>query len=84
MIINLFRGLCIAFLSAIIIAFVIFIFSPLLPFNIFEGPLGLLFFLVVIGLSFIVYIVLPPEYSSDNSTLRNTKTNQIQKSENSN
>ena len=64
MLIKWLRGLVIAFLSAIIISFVIFIFSPLLPINVFEGYLGLILFLVVTGLSFLVYVVLPPESSS--------------------
>ncbi|MHA2245058.1 MAG: hypothetical protein ACXADY_08820 [Candidatus Hodarchaeales archaeon] len=68
MLIKLFRGIVIAILSSIIITFVIFIFTPLLPLNVFEGLLGILFFLVVIGLSFIVYIILPPESSSEDSS----------------
>ena len=64
MLIKWLRGLVIAFLSAIIISFVIFIFSPLLPINVFEGYLGLILFLVVTGLSFLVYVFLPSESSS--------------------
>jgi hypothetical protein len=64
----------IAFFSAIIITFVIFIFSPLLPLNIFSGYLGVVLFIVVVGLSFIVYIFLPPESLSLNNSPQDTKT----------
>ncbi|MFX0123330.1 MAG: hypothetical protein ACFFAE_06790 [Candidatus Hodarchaeota archaeon] len=74
MVIKLLRGLVIAFASAIIISFVIFIFSPLLPFNIFEGYLGVISFIVVVGLSFIVYIFLPAESTPLNSSSQETKT----------
>ncbi len=84
LLIKLFRGIIIAILSSIIITFVIFIFTPLLPFNVFEGLLGLLFFLVVIGLSFIVYIILPPESSSDDSSSQSPTTNHSQNIESSN
>lgn len=81
--INLLRGLVIAFLSAIIISFVIFIFSPLLPFNIFEGYLGIVSFLVVAGLSFLVYVFLPPESSSLNSSPQEARTFHSNDAENS-
>ncbi|MHA2202101.1 MAG: hypothetical protein ACW991_00290 [Candidatus Hodarchaeales archaeon] len=74
MLIKLLRGLVIAFISAIIINFVIFIFSPLLPFNIFEGYLGVVSFLIVVGLSFLVYIFLPPEPSPLNSSSQDENT----------
>ncbi|MFX1504720.1 MAG: hypothetical protein ACFFDC_01280 [Promethearchaeota archaeon] len=74
MMIKFLRGLVIAFLSAIIITFVIFIFSPLLPLNIFSGHLGVVLFIVVVSLSFIVYIFLPPESLSLNNSSRDTKT----------
>ncbi|MFX0126364.1 MAG: hypothetical protein ACFFAE_22270 [Candidatus Hodarchaeota archaeon] len=74
MLIKFLRGLVIAFLSAIIITFVIFIFSPLLPLNIFSGYLGVVLFIVVVGLSFIVYIFLPPESLSLNNLSQDTKT----------
>jgi hypothetical protein len=61
--IKLLRGLSIAFLSALIITFVIFIFGPFLPLNIFQGAIGLIFFIIIIGMSYLVYIVLPPESS---------------------
>jgi hypothetical protein len=63
MIIKLLRGLLIAILSAIIITFVILIFSPFLPLDIFQGAFGLIFFMIVIGISYLVYMVLPAESS---------------------
>ncbi|UCE14067.1 MAG: hypothetical protein JSV04_02545 [Candidatus Heimdallarchaeota archaeon] len=76
MLIDLLRGICIAILSAIIISFVILFFTPLLPFNLFEGYLGILFFLAVTGLSYLVYIVLPTEsLSIDLNTLKNEPNN---------
>ncbi|MFX0184558.1 MAG: hypothetical protein ACFE95_15865 [Candidatus Hodarchaeota archaeon] len=61
--IKLLRGLSIAFLSAMIITFLIFIFGPFLPLNIFQGTISLIFFISIIGVSYLVYIVLPPESS---------------------
>ncbi|MFX0050779.1 MAG: hypothetical protein ACFFAJ_12290 [Candidatus Hodarchaeota archaeon] len=63
MMIKLLRGLFIAFLSAVIITFVIFIFSPFLPLDIFQGIFGLIFFIIVIGISYSVYMILPAESS---------------------
>ncbi|MFX0170368.1 MAG: hypothetical protein ACFE9L_00450 [Candidatus Hodarchaeota archaeon] len=63
MIIKLLRGLFVAFLSTLIITFVIFIFSPFLPLDIFQGIFGLIFFIIVIVISYSVYMVLPNEAS---------------------
>ncbi|UCG00389.1 MAG: hypothetical protein JSW11_12140 [Candidatus Heimdallarchaeota archaeon] len=81
--IKLIRGFVIAFLSATIIYFVIFIFSPLLPLNVFEGYFGVVLFFIIVGLSFLVYLVLPPEPSSLNSSSQITKTVHSDNSENS-
>ncbi|MFX0209171.1 MAG: hypothetical protein ACFFDT_24520 [Candidatus Hodarchaeota archaeon] len=57
------RGLVIAFLSALIITFVIFIFAPFLPIDIFQGAIGFIFFIIVMMIAYLVYLVLPPESS---------------------
>ena len=72
---NLLRGICISILSAIIISFVIIFFTPLLPFNLLEGNLGILFFLAVTGLSYLVYIVLPPDSPSIDVNIQEIRTN---------
>ncbi|MFX0014281.1 MAG: hypothetical protein ACFFB2_07305 [Promethearchaeota archaeon] len=77
------RGFLIAIISAIIISFVTFIFSPYLPFNIFTGFLGILFFAVITSLSFIVYLILPPESSSVNSSSPKAKLIHSQEMESS-
>ncbi|MFX1516158.1 MAG: hypothetical protein ACFFC6_07610 [Promethearchaeota archaeon] len=74
MLIKLLRGLIIAFLSAFIVTFVIFIFSPLLPLNIFEGYLGIIIYLIIVAMSFIVYIFLPPEFIQHNNLYQDTRT----------
>jgi hypothetical protein len=60
------RGLIIATLSTFITAFVLFIFSPLFPINIFEGGLGYISFVGIIILSYVFYLALPSESGSSN------------------
>lgn len=55
------RGITISFLSAIIITFVMVIFGPFLPINLLQGNLGFLFFILIIGVSYVVYYILPPD-----------------------
>ena len=59
------RGLIISFISAIVITFVAFFFGPLLPFNVSEGIIGGIFFILVILVSFIVYSLLPPDITDN-------------------
>ncbi len=82
MLFKIFRGIIVAILSTILINFVVFIFSPVLPFNIFEGFFGAFYFLAVIILSFIVYIALPSE-SSMVSSSQSSNTNHLQTPESS-
>jgi hypothetical protein len=64
MIISVLRGLFISIISAIIIIFMVFFFTPLLPFNILEGITGILVFLSITAISFLVYVFLPSESSN--------------------
>lgn len=80
--VNIIRGIIVAILSTILISFVVFIFSPVLPFNIFEGIFGAFYFLAVIILSFIVYFALPSESSMVTSS-QSSNTNHIQPTESS-
>ena len=77
--INLLRGISIAILSAVIISFVILFFIPLFPFNLFEGYFGILFFLAVTGLSYLVYIVLPSDSPSIDLIVQKNTTNHSHK-----
>ena len=82
MVVKIVRGIIVAILSTILINFVVFIFSPVLPFNIFEGIFGAIYFLAVIILSFIVYFTLPSE-SSMVSSSQSSNTNHFQTRESS-
>ncbi|MFW9853974.1 MAG: hypothetical protein ACFFFG_02910 [Candidatus Thorarchaeota archaeon] len=55
------RGIIIAILAAFVTAFVLFIFSPLLPINIFDGVMGYVSFGAIIILSYIFYLFLPQD-----------------------
>ncbi len=82
MVIKIFRGIIVAILATIIINFVVFIFSPVLPFNVFEGIFGVFYFLAVNVLSFIVYFALPSESSMVNSS-QSSNTNHVHSTESS-
>ncbi|MFW9780077.1 MAG: hypothetical protein ACFFE8_14595 [Candidatus Heimdallarchaeota archaeon] len=56
-----FRGIIIAILAAFVTAFVLFIFSPLFPINIFDGVMGYVSFGGIIILSYIFYLFLPQD-----------------------
>ncbi len=61
MVVKILRGILISVLSAIIITFMVLFFTPLLPFNIFSGFIGIVTFLSIICISYFVYIFLPEE-----------------------
>ncbi len=71
MIISILRGLLISIISAIVITFMVFFFTPLLPINPLEGLGGILVFLTITAVSFLVYVFLPSE--SPNSRSMSTK-----------
>ncbi|MHA2226043.1 MAG: hypothetical protein ACXAC8_12605 [Candidatus Hodarchaeales archaeon] len=69
------RGVIIASLSACVISFVIFFFAPLLPFKILGGFQEILFFFIVIGISYVVYLLLPPDSPEVDSVTQTTEMN---------
>ncbi|MFX0085011.1 MAG: hypothetical protein ACFFAU_04990 [Candidatus Hodarchaeota archaeon] len=71
MIISVLRGLIISIISAIVITFMVLFFTPLLPFNPLEGLLGILVFLTITAVSFLVYAFLPSESSNSRSMSTN-------------
>jgi len=80
MYIKIFRGIVISFLSAIIITFVLMIFGPFLPINIFQGNLGIISFILIIVVSYFVYVILPQEaHLIDSSVLKNDNIQEIKK-----
>ncbi len=58
---NILRGILVAFLSSIIIGFMVIILGPLIPFIPFDGLFPLLILLFIFILTFITYFFLPPE-----------------------
>ena len=60
---NILRGLLVAFLSSIIIGFMVIVLGPLIPFIPFNGFFPLLILLIIFILTFITYFFLPPEIS---------------------
>jgi len=65
------RGLVVSFSSSIVIIFVVFFFAPLLPFDVIEGTIGIIFFLIVILVSYIVYSLLPPDITNQSPPSQN-------------
>ena len=61
---RMFRGFVIAILSTVVTAFVLFLFSPLFPINIFEGVMGYISFGGIVILSYVFYLTLPPDTES--------------------
>ncbi len=76
---KIFRGIAISFLSAIIITFILIIFGPFLPINPFQGNLGFFFFILIIGVSYVVYMFLPPDTQITDSAVQ--KVDNIQETE---
>ncbi|MHA1969887.1 MAG: hypothetical protein ACW964_19100 [Candidatus Hodarchaeales archaeon] len=81
MVTKFFRGLLISVLSAIIITFMVLFFTPLLPFNIFSGFIGILTFFGIIIISYLVYILMPVETSNSDSNSIDLNSNSSQNSD---
>jgi len=80
MVISVIRGLIISIISALVITFMVLFFTPLLPINPLEGSIGVLVFLIITVISFLVYIFLPPESSNSGSIstdLQQDRSNEI-------
>lgn len=78
---NVLRGLVISFFSAITITFMVTFFSPMLPFNILEGETGILVFLAITAISYLVYVLLPPETTFTEQASVNLGTDSSEKLE---